>query len=169
MNKRKYLFILIVLILVLGVVDAAWIVFYKKTITTNVIGEEKTFTIFQEFNSILSLNTSNGPAETKTLMEIKDLTEDANMTFEIETRRTNLTSETECPNFEDDCGVIITHIYPNGMVNITNILSNKPTTIGDEANFILLKNINHFIEYKIQCVEDSCPQRVSSNITLEQV
>jgi hypothetical protein len=169
MDKRRGLFIIIVLVLILGVVDAAWIISYRKTITANIIGEQKIYTISQEFSNNISLNTSTGPAEIITLMKIDGLIEDANMSFEIDTRRTNLTSKTECPNPDEDCGIIVTYIYNNGTGNVTNILSYKPANLGDDKNFTMYKEVENFLEYKIQCVEDSCPQRIRSNITLEQI
>jgi len=169
MDKKGGMLLLIFLVLLLGTVNAAWIISYKKTITTNVIGEKSVYNISWEFDNTLSLNTNNGPASTDTSMKIDGLTEDMNMTFEIETRRTNLSSEEECPNYEKDCDVIVTHIYDDGIIEIKTILSDSPTTIGDEANFTLFAGFDNFIEYKIECVEDSCPQRINSNVTLKQI
>ena len=158
------MFLLVFLVLLLSVVNAAWIIYYKKTITTNVIGEETVYTISQEFANTLSLNTTSGPANITTLMEIKNLNENIKMSFEIETRKTNLTNAS-CPNYRDDCGVIVTHIYDS----IRRILSNRSTTITDKENFTLFTPLTNFIEYRIECVEDSCSQRINSNITLEEI
>lgn len=165
MDRKKGLSIIILLVLVLGVVDAAWILYYKKTITTNVIGGESVYSISLEFNDTLSLDTSNGPDSTKTLMKIDNLDKNLNMSFEIETRRTNLDSD--CPNYENDCIVTLAHIYNNG-TEIKTILSSKQT-ITNDGNFTLFKDVDNYIEYKVECVENSCAQRISSNVTLEQI
>jgi len=165
MDRKKGLSIIVFLVLLLGVVDAAWVLYYKGTITTNVIGEQSAYSISWEFNDTLSLDTTNGPDSTSTLMKIDSLDKDLDMGFEIETRRTNLDSN--CPNYEDDCTVTLAHIYNNG-TEIKTILSNKQT-ITNDGNFTLFKDVDNYVEYKVECVENSCSQRISSNVTLEQI
>ncbi|VVB82641.1 Uncharacterised protein [uncultured archaeon] len=165
MDKRKGIFLIIFLVLLLSVVNAAWIIYSKQTITSNVVGGKNDYNISWSFDNSLSLNTSNGPDETSTSMKIEGLSKDANMSFEIETRRTNLNSS--CPNYDDDCKVILTQIYNNGG-EIRKILSDKQT-ITSTGNFTLFHGTDNFIEYRIQCVENSCSQRIVSNVTLEQI
>jgi len=161
MDKKKGLVIIISLVLLLGAVDAAWIFYYKNTITANVIGE-KFYSISEEFDSTISVDTTEGPDSESTLMKIQSLDRDRLMEISTTTRRTNLTSEKDC-DYEDDCIVTWTYIYDSG---IKEVLINKQT-ITNEKNFTLYAGGNNYIEYKIECVEDSCPQRIVSNVTVE--
>jgi hypothetical protein len=165
MNKKRGILIIVFLVLILGVVNAAWAIYYKKTITTNVIGDKKIYDISQEFNS-LSLNTSGGPDSDVTLMKIGGLSEDENMNYAIETRKTYL--DASCPNPDKDCLVTVTQIYAGGSGEIRNILSSTQN-INSEKNFTLVKNTDNLIEYKVECIKNSCPQRISSNVTIQQV
>lgn len=164
MDKKRGILIIILLVLFLGVIDAAWIIYYKDSITTNVIGE-KIYTISEEFDNSLSLDTLDGPDEKSTLMKIQDVDKDRLMEIEVSTRRTNLTSEVECPDYEDDCRVTWTYIYGDGT---REVLIDKQT-ITNKKNFTLFTGQDNFIEYKIECVEDSCPQRIVSNVTIEGI
>jgi hypothetical protein len=163
-GKLKGFVVLVFLILILGTVDSAWIFYHERTITTNVIGGEGTYTISQEFDNSISLDTSNGNANVTTLMTIDDLNHDMNMSFEIETRKTNLNSN--CSRYDKDCRIIVTHKY-----NLTNnILSDKTENIttSDKKNLILHSPLTNYIEYRIECVKNSCNQRINSNITLNE-
>ncbi len=165
-GKLKGFVVLVFLILILGIIDAAWIIYHKSTITTNIIGEKKVYFISQQFSDTLSLNTSTGPANVTTLMKIDDLTEDINISFRSETDRTVLDSD--CPNYKDneDCNVTVAYLYSNGTRKLL-IYKNK----GDEtANFTLLAlPIINIFEYRIDCIKDSCSQIINSTIILEEV
>jgi hypothetical protein len=161
-GKLKGFVVLVFLILVLGTVDSAWIFYHEKTITTNVIGVGGTYTISQEFANSLSLNTSSGNANVTTLMKIDSLPQDMNTTFEIETRKTNLDSG--CPNYDDDCKVVVTSIYNGNRKLISNT-----TNINDKKNLTLFTPLMNSIEYRIECIKNSCSQRINSNITLTEV
>ncbi len=162
MNKKRGLIVLVVLVSLMTFVNAAWIIFYEGEIITNIIGEGAPYIITQEFSNSLSLNTSSGNGTVTTSMKIEGLSENINMSFDIDTRRTNLNSS--CPNYDDDCVVRLTHIYGG----VRNILSNT-TNVNDDGNVLLLAPNENFIEYMIYCVEDSCPQRINSNVTLEEI
>jgi len=164
MNRRKGVLILIFLVLLLGVVNAAWIFSYKKTVIADIIGrEQKIYTISQDFSDLL-LNTSNGLDNKSTLMKINNLKENMNMLFKIETRVTNLSS---CPDYDKDCKVTVTQIFNNGTRNILSDTDHY--YINEEANLTLFKDAENVLEYNIVCVKNSCPQRIKSNITLSQI
>jgi hypothetical protein len=160
---KRGVIVIILLIFLLVLIDSAWIFSYKKTITTEITGQSTIYTISHEFDNALELDTSDGPSQINTSIKIKGLGKDVNMSFDISTRRTNVTV---CPNYDDDCDVIVTQIYNN---DIRKILSDKPTTIGDKENFTLFKNVDNMIEYQIVCVQNSCPQRIISNVTLTEI
>jgi hypothetical protein len=160
-DKKRGVVIIISLVLLLGVIDAAWILSYKQTITAKVIGE-KFYSISEEFDSTISLNTSDGPDTEINLMKIES-NKDRLVDLDATTRRTNLTSEEEC-DYEDDCIVTWTYIHDG----IKEILINKQT-ITNNKNFTLLEGEENYIEYKIECVEDSCAQRIASNVTIEGI
>jgi hypothetical protein len=165
MDKRRGIVILIFLVLLLGVIDAAWIFSYKKIITASVVGgEKKVYTISQDFGDSLLLNTSNGPDIKSTLMKISDLEEDTNMLFKIETRVTYL--EPDCLNGED-CKVTVTQDLINGTEKILSDTDHY--NINEEANLTLFKIIENILEYKIECVKNSCPQKINSTIILSQI
>ena len=159
---KRGVIVIIFLVLLLAVIDSAWIFSYKKTITTEIIGQNKGYTISHEFDNALSMNTSNGPGQINSSLKIMGLDKDVNMSLEISTRRTSINSS--CSDYDKDCKVIITQIYNN----IRKILSNT-TNINDDENFVLFKNTENIIEYQIVCVENSCSQRIISNVTLEQI
>ena len=155
--------IIILLVLLLVLVDSAWIFSYKRTITSNVIGRgQEAYTITQEFND-LSLDTSTGASSQISLMKVQGLGKDITVNLAIETRRTNLDST--CVNYDDDCNVTVTQIYSNGT---RKILSNKQN-INEQANFTLFKDTENVLEYKIFCIENSCPQKVNSTVTLTEI
>ena len=79
------------------------------------------------------------------------------------TQKTNLTSEEVCLDYKDDCEVIISHIYDG------NIILSNVTDSSFKGNFTLFIPLTNYIEYMIECVEDSCSQRINSNITLEEL
>ncbi|MDO8528705.1 MAG: hypothetical protein Q7S06_02335 [Nanoarchaeota archaeon] len=162
-KKLKGIIVIGLLIALLGFMDAAWIIYHRSTITTNIIGEKSMYNISQEFANTLSLNTSSGITNVTSLMEIEGITGNINMSFDIQTRKTDLTNAS-CPNYDDDCCVIVTHIHNTNR----NILSNCPSNIGDKENFTFLTPGTNYLEYMIECVEDSCSQRINSNITLEE-
>ncbi len=166
MNKKKSIILLVCLVVLLGAVNAAWMITYNKTITTNVIGEEESYSFTYEFSNLLSLDTSNKRNSTITNLTIAGLDEDINMSFDVETRRYNATET--CLDYEDDCLVTITHIYDGGPGEVRNVLSNT-TNIGSDGNFILIGNTDNIIEYKIECVKKSCPQEINSTIELEEI
>lgn len=160
---------LISLVILLSVVNAAWILNYNKTITANVIGEERTFTFSHEFEDVLDLDTSNGPNSTITIWEIENLEEDLNTTFDISTHKFNLTSEEICSDYKKDCRVIVTHIYNNGTGEVRDLLSYiEGSSVTGDANLILFEDISNVIEYRIECAENSCSQEIVSEITIEE-
>jgi len=165
MDKKRGIAILIFLVLLLGMIDAAWIFSYKKIITANVVGgEKKVYTISQNFGDSLLLNTSNGPDSKSTLMKISDLEEDTNMLFKIETRVIYL--EPGCLNGED-CRAIVTQNFINGTKKILSDTDHY--SVNEQANLTLLKTIENILEYKIECVKNSCAQKINSTITLSQI
>jgi hypothetical protein len=170
MDKKRGIFIIVFLVLFLGVVNAVWIISYSSTITTNVIGQEKEYSFSHEFNESLSLDTSDGPANTTTTWIIEDLEEDINMEFDVETRKNS--SDTECTNGDDDykkdCKITITHIYDDGSGEIRSILSNT-TNIQSSGEVTLMEDIDNIIEYKVECVPNSCTQEIVSTIEFEEI
>lgn len=161
---------MVCLVLVLGIVNAAWILNYSTTITTNVISNERTFSFSHEFDDVLELDTTNEPNSTITNWEIEDLDEDLNVTFKISTHKTNLTSGEMCNNYKKDCRVVVTHIYNNGTDDVRNILTiTESSSVTGDANFILFEDISNIIEYKIECIQNSCPQEIESEIDIEEV
>lgn len=167
MNRKRGLILLISLVVLLSVVNAAWILNYTKTITTNVVSEERTFSFSHEFEDTLNLDTTNGPNSTTTYWEIEDLDEDLNVTFEISTHKENLTSEKICADYEKDCRVITAHIYNNGTDDVREILTiTEGSSVNGDANLILFEEISNIIEYRIECAENSCPQEIESEIEI---
>jgi len=170
MNKKKGVIILIILVSLLSVVNAAWILNYSAEITTKVIGKEKTYSFSHKFKDIPSLDTTQGPNSTVTNWEIEDLDTDLNVTFKISTHKTNLTSEKECPEYKTDCRVIVTHIYEDDSKEVKDILSyTEGSSVTGEANFILLKDISNIIEYRVECARNSCSQEITSEINIEEM
>lgn len=170
MNKKRGWIAIVLLIVILGAVNAAWILNYSATITTNVISEERTFAFSHTFKDDLNVDTTNEANSTTTYWEIEDLEEDLNVTFDVNTERTNLTSEGICSiekNYEDDCRVIITHIYNNETGEVRDILVEKQNK-NSKGNFILFEDISNIIEYRIECVHNSCPQEIVSEIEIEE-
>lgn len=163
MNKKRGIFIIGILVLLLGVVNAAWVFYYGRNITAEIVGEPEHYVRSEQFDNDISMNTTDGPASISTNLTIKDLERDLYLNLESATRRYNLTSEDEC-DLDDDCNVTISFIYENGT---KDVLINKQL-VSLKANVTLFENYENVLEYKIECVEDSCPQRIVSNVTLEQ-
>jgi len=167
MNKKKGVILLVGLVALLSIVNAAWILNYTAEITTNVISDERTFSFSHEFDDILNLDTTNGPNSTTTYWEIEDLEEDLNVTFEVSTHKYNLTSEEICADYKEDCRIIATHIYNNGTDDIRDILTiTEGSSVNEDANLILFEDISNIIEYRIECAENSCPQEIESEIEI---
>lgn len=167
MNKKKSVILLVCLVALLGAVNAAWILNYYAEITTNVISNERTFSFSHEFEDTLEINTTNGPNSTTTYWEIENLDEDLNVTLKISTDKFNLTSEEECIDYKADCRVITAHIYNNGTDDIRDVLTiTENSGVKDDANFILFEDISNIIEYRIECAENSCPQKRISEIEI---
>jgi len=169
MNKKKSIILLVCLVVLLGAVNAAWILNYTATITTNVVSNERTFSFSHEFEDVLNLDTTNIENSTTTYWEIEDLDEDLNVTFDISTHKMNLTSDEECFKYKDDCRVIVTHIYNNGADEVRDQLTiTDGAGVSGDANFILFEEITNTIEYKVECIKNSCPQEIESEITIEE-
>lgn len=170
MNKKKGVILLICLTVLLGIVNAAWILHYSAEITTNVISNERTFSFSHEFNDVLELDTTKESNSTITNWEIEDLDEDLNVTFDISTHKTNLTSDEECIKYKNDCRVIVTHIYNNGTDDVRDQLTyTDGAGVTGKANFILFEDISNVLEYKVECIKNSCLQEISSEIEIEEV
>jgi hypothetical protein len=159
-REKTLLFILIIL---LGVVDSAWIFFYyNRTITSNVIGGEKaTYSISQQFNENLVLDSSSNSASNSTIMKISNLSKDLSAHLSVKVNKTNLDSE--CSDYKEDCTVIITQILPNGTKN--SLVSS--TSENPNGKYFTLFEGDNYIEYNLSCVKNSCPQKIISNITIE--
>ena len=158
---KRGIAVIIFLVLLLAVIDSAWIFSYKKVISTEITGGKTGYTILHEFNDIPLLNTSNGSADAITILKIGDLTRNINVTFEISTTHKSL--NTECSSnytYTNDCEITIIH---NGTSITENVLI-------DEENFTLYKYpAVNFINYKIKCAQNSCPQRINSTITFTEI
>jgi hypothetical protein len=152
------------LVLLLGVVNAAWMFYYQRTITGEVAGEPEHYVRSEQFDNNLSINTTDGPASISTNLTIEDLERDLYLNLESRTERYNLTSEDEC-DLDDDCNVTISFIYENGT---KQVLIDRQVSSALKANVTLFEDYENVLEYKIECVEDSCPQRIVSNVTLKQ-
>ena len=163
---KRGVIVIILLVLLLVVIDSSWIFSYKRTITSNVIGDgEKVYTIFQEFDNSILLDTSNGADNESTFMKINNLQKDINMSFAIETRVTNLSSS--CLNYDSDCRVVVTQNLVNGTKKILSDTDHY--YINEKTNLTLYKNIDNVLEHKIFCIENSCPQRINSTIVLTEI
>ena len=102
-------------------------------------------------------------------MEIEDLDEDLNVTFDISTHKMNLSSEEICSDYKKDCRIITAHIYNNGTDEIRDILTyTDGSSVTGKANFILFEDVSNIIEYRIECAENSCPQEVESEIKITE-
>jgi len=164
LDKKKGIMIVICLILFIGIVDAAWIFFYfNQTITGNVIGGEKPNYEILKFNGALSIDTSKGAASNSTIMRINNLDEKQEVDVKVNVNRTNLDSD--CSGYDKDCDVTLTHILPNGTRN--NLISHSISSNPNKESFTLLKG-NNQIEYNLSCKQNSCPQTILFNITIEQ-
>ena len=117
--------------------------------------------ISQEFDDGLSLNTTNNGGAVITSMKIENLKKDMKVTFEISTSKKSLDSNcSSIYTYTNDCDIIAT--YNNTLTKTEEILS-------DGENITLMKSpVINFINYRIECVENSCPQRINSTITLTE-
>lgn len=89
MNKKKGVMLLIVLVSLLSVVNAAWIISLQKvTINSQIIGEKENYVISREFDTLLMLNTSDGSASNSTNMTLEDLHRSLFMELESITKET---------------------------------------------------------------------------------
>lgn len=162
MDKKRGLVILIFLILLLGVVNAAWILSYKKTITGNVFGG-KFFTISKEFSNEISIDTSEGADSDTTEMKI-NVKKDSNVSLDVDIERINMDSS-DCPYLED-CRVIVIHNYQDSSDVLMNTTAKSSPS---SERFILFKDTENIIRYMISCKENSCLQRIVSNVTIEGI
>lgn len=169
MDRKKGVILLVLLISILGIVNAAWILSYSGTIITNVISDEKSYTFTHEFAENLEINTTDSANNITTFWEIDSLVEDLNVTLEMDTHKTNLTSE-ECSDYKEDCRVILTHIYNNGTEDIRDLLSiTDGSGVTGDADFILFAGITNTIEYRVECIRNSCPQEIVSDVDIEEI
>jgi ribosomal protein L7Ae-like RNA K-turn-binding protein len=164
LDKKRGIVIIICLILLVGIVNAAWIFFYyNQTITGNVIGGEKLSYTLLEFGSTLSVNTSEGASSNSTIMKINSLSENQNVKISIKVNKTNLNSS--CSNYENDCEVFLSQVLLNGTRDtLVHVLTSTNT---QSKSFTLLEG-NNQIEYNLSCDAHSCPQTIVANITIEQ-
>jgi hypothetical protein len=170
MEKKKGIIIIVSLIFLMGIVNAAWIIYYHQDIVTEIIGQPEHYSMSEQFEDSLNLNTTESLASISTNLTIEELGENINVTLDMSTHKINLTSETECHDYEKDCKVIIDYIYNNGTEDIRqSLIITEGSRVSGDANFTLLEDYENILEYRIECVEDSCPQRIISNITLEQI
>lgn len=149
MLNKKYLFVGIVSVLLIGLVASAWFFEYDKEIKGEVVATGKKLNLIYDFLNY-SINTSTGILFHSQNLTIDNKKDPRIVNFTITINKT--LTEPMCPDYENDCTI--------GFWNTTDQIVNG-------TSYEIPKGIlNYWLN--ATCVEYSCGQNISIRVEIKE-
>lgn len=149
MVKKKFLILGFALVLVIGLVAAAWFFEYDNEVEGTIVASGKKMWIMVDLQNFV-MNASNGSVENYQDLTIDNKKDPRNVTFLINVSK-NLT-EVGCPDYENDCNV--------ELWNTTSEITNGTT-------YLIPKGILYYY-LNTTCEAYSCGQNITVHVEIKE-
>lgn len=138
-------------LMLLPVAYAVWLLLLQGSFTGYVVSDDLGLSFTQEFGDV-TINTTSGASSETSSSQILNNNGDVVMTLTSAVTKTD-NSDDLCTDYENDCDVTYS--------------STTTPSISNGGSFTLPSGVSEF-NTTITCLERSCPQNVSVDITLEE-